>query len=67
MAKLSATGMEKLNEISTKYRFRDYFELEQEEAYNFCDAFLQCVVMGLNADREDIELVEAIRNTITNE
>ena len=56
--------MEKINEISTKYKFRDDFELEQEDAYDFCDTFLRCVHLGLNAETEDVEFIEAARDVL---
>lgn len=62
--RLSAKGMVKLNEISTKYRFRNDFELEQDEVYDFCDAFLRCVDLGLNAEQEDVEFIETVRDVV---
>ena len=62
--RLNAKGMAKLNEISTKYKFRDDFELEQEEVYDFCDAFLRCVNLGLNAEQEDVEFIETTRDVV---
>jgi hypothetical protein len=53
MMVLNAKGMERLNEISTKYRFQDTFEIEQHEAYNFCHDLLRCVHLGLNIDKDD--------------
>lgn len=63
--RLSAKGMEKLNEISTKYRFRDDFELEQDEVYDFCDALIRCVRLGLNIEREDGEFLEKVIEILT--
>lgn len=62
--RLSAKGMVRLNEISAKYKFRDFFELEQEDVYNFCNAFLQCVVLGLNVESEDVVFVAEVRDTL---
>lgn len=64
MKRLNTKAMKKISEISTKYKFRDFFELEQDEIYNFCNAFLQCVVLGLNAESEDVEFITKIRDTL---
>lgn len=53
MKVLSAKGMEKLNNIATKYRFQNTFEIEQHEASNFCHDLLRCVHLGLNMDEDD--------------
>ncbi len=53
MMVLNVKGMERLNEISAKYRFQDTFEVEQHEAYNFCHDLLRCVHLGLNIDKDD--------------
>ena len=64
MKRLNAKGMKKINEISTKYKFRDYFELEQEDIYNFCNALLQCFVLGLSVESEDVAFITEIRDTL---
>lgn len=53
MIRLNAKGMERLNNISIKYRFQDTFEIEQHEASNFCHDLLRCVHLGLNIDEDD--------------
>lgn len=63
--RLSAKGMAKLNEISTKYKFRDDFELEQDEVYDFCDALMRCVRLGLNIEQEDGEFLEQVIEALT--
>ena len=60
MKKLNAKGMEKINEISTKYRFRDAYELEQEEVSNFCQALYQAYHLGLSIDDEDLDFIELV-------
>ena len=53
MKVLTAKGLEKLNDISVKYRFQNTFEIEQHEASNFCHDLLRCVHLGLNIDEDD--------------
>ena len=67
MMVLSAKGLERLNDISVKYRFQDTFEIEQHEASNFCHDLLRCVYLGLNMDEDDnafiIDVIEKLNNT----
>ena len=53
MKVLTIKGLDKLNDIATKYRFQNTFEIEQHEASNFCHALLRCVQLGLNIDEDD--------------
>lgn len=57
MIRLSVKGMERLNSIADKYKFRNCFEIEQEEACDFCNSLLRCVNLGLNVDKEDYEFI----------
>lgn len=57
MLKLSAKGMEKLNAIANKYRFRNHYEIEQEDVREFCTLFIRCVNLGLNVDNEDYTFI----------
>ena len=66
MVILNAKGMEKLNNISNKYNFRDTFEIEQDEAYDFCNALLRCVHLGLNIDADDESFITEIRDRLAN-
>jgi hypothetical protein len=64
MRVLTAKGLEKLNNISVKYRFQDTFEIEQHEASQFCHDLLRCVHLGLNMDEDDkafiIDVIEKL-------
>ena len=64
MIRLNAKGMEKLSEISSKYKFRCTFEIEQDEVYDFCNALLRCSDLGLAIDADDesfiIDVVEKL-------
>lgn len=52
--------VEKINEISTKYRFRDTFEIESQEVMDFCRGIMQAQHLGLNLDEEDLNFVQKI-------
>lgn len=63
---LSVKGLEKLNDISNKYRFQNTFEIEQHEVSNFCHDLLRCVYLGLNIDEDDkvfvIDVIEKLES-----
>lgn len=50
----------KVNEIAEKYRFRNAFEIEQQEVMDFCRGIMQAQHIGLNLDEEDLEFVQNI-------
>lgn len=64
MKRLNTKGMEKLNEISTKYRFKSTFEIEQEEVYDFCNDILKAAYLGLDLDPEDLNWIIEIRDAM---
>ena len=64
MIRLSVKGMERLNTIADKYKFRNYIEIEQYEVYDFCNAFIRCVNLGLNVDKEDYEFIIDVRDRL---
>lgn len=57
MASLNTKGMERLNAISTKYRFQDTYEIEQHEVYDFCHALFQAHHLGLRLDMDDLDFI----------
>lgn len=65
--RLNVKGMEHLNKISTKYRFRDIFEIEQEEVIDFCRGFLDAEQLGLRVDEEDATWIEKVLRLYTEE
>ena len=65
MTRLSVKGMEKLNFIADKYKFRNHIEIEQEEVCDFCDAFIRCVHLGLNVDSSDYVFIVDVRDRLT--
>lgn len=60
MERLNAKGMEKLNEIADRYRFRDTYELEQDEAYDFCHALYQAYNLGLRIYADDLDFIQMV-------
>lgn len=64
MKRLNAKGMEKLNEISEKYRFKSTFEIEQEEVYDFCNDILKAAYLGLDLDPEDLDWIAEVRDVM---
>lgn len=64
MIRLNAKGMEKINEISSKYKFRNTFEIEQDEVYDFCNALIRCSDWGLSIDADDEEFIIEVRDKL---
>jgi hypothetical protein len=65
MKVLNAKGLEILNNIATKYRFQDIFEIEQHEVYNFCYDLLRCVQLGLRLDEDDKKFIMDVIDALT--
>ena len=65
MLRLSVKGMEKLNAIADKYKFRNHYEIEQEEASDFCNSLIRCANLGLNVDKEDYEFIMDVRDRLS--
>lgn len=64
MIRLNAKGMEKISEISSKYKFRCTFEIEQDEVYDFCNALLRCSDLGLAIDADDEDFIIEVRDRL---
>lgn len=64
MKRLNAKGVEKLNKISTKYRFKSTLEIEQEEVYDFCNDILKAAYLGLDLDPEDLDWITEVRDAM---
>ena len=60
MIRLTNTGMERIGQIQDKYRFRNDFELEAHDVYDFCNAIRQAYHLGLCMDEEDLEFIEMV-------
>lgn len=65
MFRLSVKGMEKLNFIADKYKFRNHYEIEQEDVCEFCNSFIRCVNLGLNVDQEDYEFIMDVQENLS--
>ena len=64
MQVLNEKGMEKLNEIADRYRFRNTFELEQDEVYDFCHALLQAYQLGLRVYADDLDFIQMVMENL---
>ena len=65
MLRLSVKGIEKLNAIADKYKFRNHYEIEQEEVLEFCTLFFRCINLGLNVDDEDYKFIIGIQEKLS--
>lgn len=64
MKRLNSKGMQRLNEISDKYRFKSTVEIEQEESYDFCNDILEAAYLGLDLEPEDLEWIIEVRDAM---
>ena len=60
MIRLTSVGMEKIGQIQDKYRFKNNFELEAHDVYDFCKDILEAHNIGLCIDDEDLEFIEMV-------
>lgn len=60
MIRLNSVGMERIGQIQDKYRFKNNFELEAHEVYDFCNDIMKAYHLGLYMDEEDLEFVEMV-------
>lgn len=56
--------VDKINEISDKYRLMNHMEIEQHQIYDFCVDFNRMVDIGVNADQEDIDFINKLLDLI---
>ena len=56
--------MERLSEIQSKYKFRNEFDLEQEDVEDFCRCIIKAYHLGLNLEDADYEFIEEIIDKI---
>ena len=50
MVILSAKGMERLEQIQDKYKFKNNYQLEAHDVYEFCNDIRQAYYLGLCID-----------------
>ena len=60
MVVLNSVGMEKIEQIQDKYRFKNTFQLEQHDIYDFCHDIVEAYYLGLNIDKEDLEFIDMV-------
>lgn len=61
---LSAKGMERLEQIQDKYKFKNNYQLEAHDVYDFCNDIRQAYYLGLCIDEEDLEFIETVLDKI---
>lgn len=64
MLVLNSVGMGKIAQIQDKYKFKNTFEIEAHEVYNFCYDIKQAYYLGLCIDEEDLEFIEMVLEKI---
>lgn len=64
MIRLNSVGMERIGQIQDKYRFKNSFELEPHDVYDFCNDIMKAYHLGLCIDDEDLEFIEMVLEKI---
>lgn len=64
MIRLNSAGMERIGQIQDKYRFKNNFELEAHDVYDFCNDIMEAYYIGLCIDDEDLEFIEMVLEKI---
>ena len=57
---LNSNGMKRIALIQDKYKFKNNFELEAHDVYDFCNDIKRAYYLGLCMDKEDLEFVEMV-------
>lgn len=60
MLVLNSVGMEKIAQIQDKYKFKNTFEIEAHEVFDFCNDIKEAYYLGLCIDEEDLEFIEMV-------
>lgn len=60
MVVLNSVGMEKIEQLQDKYKFKDTFEIEQHEVYDFCSDIMKAYYLGLHINEEDLEFIQMV-------
>ena len=60
MIVLNSAGMERIGQIQDKYRFKNDFELEAHDVYDFCNDIMKAYYLGLCIDEEDLKFIEMV-------
>ena len=64
MVVLNSVGMERLEQIQDKYKFKNNYQLEAHDVYEFCNDIRQAYYLGLCIDKEDLEFIETVLDKI---
>lgn len=64
MITLNSIGMERIEQIQDKYKFKSNFQLEGHDVYDFCNSIIQAYYLGLCLDEEDLEFIEMVLEKI---
>lgn len=67
MIVLNSVGMEMIGQIQDKYKFKNTFELESHEVYDFCVDIMTAYHLGLCIDEEDLEFIEMVLEKMSSE
>ena len=60
MVILNSNGMKRIALIQDKYKFKNNFELEAHDVYDFCNDIKRAYYLGLYIDEEDLEFIELV-------
>lgn len=60
MVVLSNSGMTKIERIQEKYKFKNNFQLEMHDIYDFCGDIKKAYHLGLCIDKEDLEFIDMV-------
>ena len=60
MVVLNSVGMKRIEQIQNKYKFKNNFELEAHDVYDFCKDIKKAYYLGLCIDEEDLEFIEMV-------
>ena len=61
---LNSVGMDRLEQIQDKYKFKNNYQLEAHDVYDFCNDIRQAYYLGLCMDEEDLEFIEMVLDKI---
>lgn len=54
----NSVGMERIEQIQDKYKFKSKFLLEGYYVYDFCNSIIQAYYLGLCLDEKDLEFIK---------
>ena len=60
MIVLNSVGMARIEQIQNKYKFKNNFQLEAHDVYDFCNDIKKAYYLGLCIDKEDLAFIEMV-------